>query len=183
MMKIAERNSTVLRLASNDDLPQIDKITAICYEAIHESWKALQGEDIYSILNDPKVTWQEKKNAQNHELFAEHPEWVWVLESTDGVIGYITFRIQSDKPLGIILNNGVLPEYACKGWGAFMYRHALQYLRDHNVQVAMVEVDLDDAHIPARRAYEAVGFDRVNKIALYWQNLGKKNPGSVPPKT
>ncbi|NHI84231.1 MAG: GNAT family N-acetyltransferase [Candidatus Thorarchaeota archaeon] len=178
-MNIAVQNGTILRFANREDLFQIDSITAVCYKAIHESWKILQGEDIYDILNDPKESWQERKNAKNHELFTEHPEWVWVLKSANGIIGYVTFRIQSEKHLGIILNNGILPEHTGKGLGTFMYRHVLRYLREHDVQVAMVEVDLDDAHIPARRAYEAVGFDRVNKIALYWQNLQRDYPESV----
>jgi ribosomal protein S18 acetylase RimI-like enzyme len=179
-MRIAEREGTVLRFAESDDMPQIDKITSICYKAIHESWKALQGEDIYDCLNDSSVSWQDRKNAQNHELYAEHPEWVWVLENAQSVFGYVTFKINVEKSLGIIDNNGVLPEHAGKGWGKYMYRYVFQYLRAQNVQVAMVESDLDDPHIPARRAYEGVGFDRQTKIVLYWQNLRKDNPSSFP---
>jgi len=179
-MKIAGRDGTALRFAAPDDMPQIDRITSVCYEAIHESWMTLQSEDIYNVLNDPSVSWQDRKNAQNHELFAEHPEWVWVLENEEGIFGYVTFKINAEKRLGIIDNNGVLPEHAGKGWGKYMYRHVFQYLREHDVQVAMVETDLDDPHTAARKAYEGVGFDRQTKIVLYWQDLRKNNPGSNP---
>ena len=33
---------------------------------------------------------------------------------------------------------------------------------------------LDDAHIPARRAYEAVGFDRPVPGVEYWQDLSER---------
>jgi len=179
-VNIAEHNGTILRHARQDDMPLIDRTTAICYKAIHESWVALQSEDVYNALRDPAVPWERRKAAQNHELFAEHPEWVWVLENAEGIFGFVTFKINAEGNLGIIDNNGVLPEYAGKGWGKYMYRYVLQYLREHDVPVAMVETDLDDPHIPARKAYEGVGFDRRTPILLYWQDLRKNNPGSVP---
>jgi hypothetical protein len=43
-----------------------------------------------------------------------------------------------------------------------------------------VDTGLDPPHIPARRAYEAVGFDRQVPVVEYWQDLEQRNPGSVP---
>ena len=42
------------------------------------------------------------------------------------------------------------------------------------------DTGLDPAHIPARKAYEGVGFDRQIPSVEYWQDLGRNNPGSVP---
>ncbi len=179
---IGSKGDTVLRHAKTEDFSQIDEITIICYAPIHESWVAMQGEEIAKALKDPEKTWGERKTAQNHELFAEHPEWVWVLEMDSQVIGFVTFKI-IDIPagqLGIIENNGVLPKHAGKGWGKFMYRYVLDYFRSQNIAVAFIETGLDEPHIPARKAYEAVGFDRMAPVAYYWQDLRKNNPGSVP---
>jgi ribosomal protein S18 acetylase RimI-like enzyme len=60
-----------------------------------------------------------------------------------------------------------------------MLRHVLDHARGLGIRFASVEVDLDDVHIPARRAYQAVGFDRHHHIAIYHQNLEGRNPGSV----
>jgi hypothetical protein len=117
MMKIRGKNGVTLRYARPEDMKQIDKITSICYKAIHESWMTAQSEDIYNVLRNPSVSWQDRKNAQNHKLFAEHPEWVWVIENEQGIFGYVTFKINAEKSLGIIDNNGVLPHFAGKGWG------------------------------------------------------------------
>lgn len=180
MSTIAERHGAQLRFASADDMPHIDRITFICYAAIHESWMTALSEDIYNLINDSTVGWEDRKNAQNHSLFADHPEWVWVLENEERIFGYVTFKINTERNLGIIDNNAILPEFAGKGWGKFMYRQVLQYLREQGIAVAMVETDLDDAHIPARKAYEGVGFDRHTPIVLYWQDLRNNNPDSVP---
>lgn len=180
---IGTKDDAVLRLARPEDIPRIDEITIVCYTAIHESWVTMQSEEIYEALRDPDRTWEERKTQQNHELFGEHPEWVWVLEMDSQIIGFVTFKIidiVAGKKLGIIENNGVVPEHVGNGWGKFMYRHVLDYFRDYGLQVAFIETGLDDPHIPARKAYEAVGFDRMASVAYYWQDLRKNNPGSIP---
>ncbi len=75
-------------------------------------------------------------------------------------------------------NNGVLPEKRGQGWGTFMYRQGLQHFREQGIRFVFVEADLDEPHIPARRAYEAVGFDSQQRIVIYRQNLDRHNPGS-----
>ena len=49
-----------------------------------------------------------------------------------------------------------------------------------NLRFAHVGTGLDDAHIPARNAYKAVGFDRPVPVVYYWQDLDGNNPGSKP---
>jgi len=177
---IAERGNFTLRYATIDDFHRMDEITIICYTAIHESWIEMQSEAISEVLRNPGVTWQERKTKQNHDLFTLHPEWVWVLEHGPNIIGFTTFKIDYERSLGIIDNNGVLPQYAGQGLGKFMYRHVLDYFRKEGLNVASVETGLDDPHIPARRAYEGVGFDRSTPVVYYWQDLRKNNSGSIP---
>jgi N-acetylglutamate synthase-like GNAT family acetyltransferase len=171
---IAERDNIALRYATIDDFHRIDEITIICYTAIVESWIEMQSEAISAALQDSSMTWQERKIKQNRALFAEHPEWVWVLDENSTIIGFVTFKIDYTRSLGIIDNNGILPQHAGNGLGKFMYRCVLDFFRKEDLNVAFVETGLDDAHIPARKAYEAVGFDRSAPIVFYWQNL-KKN--------
>jgi hypothetical protein len=59
-----------------------------------------------------------------------------------------------------------------------MYRHVLDRFRTLGLRFAHVDTGLDDAHIPARRAYEAAGFDRQVPTVEYWQDLSRHNPGS-----
>ena len=181
-MIIAERDGTVLRTAEESDLVRILEITRICYQPIQESFVSIVGSDLYeAVIRKPTgLEWIERKERQIRKLYESHPEWVWVLDNGTEVIGYITFELVPNRSLGELDNNGVHPDYAGKGWAAFMYRHALQHFRENGIRFAFVETELDDAHIPARRAYEAVGFDRPQKIVHYWQDLEQKNPGSSP---
>lgn len=168
-------------MATDDDFSRIDELTITCYAAIFESWVETVTPEVYDgIYRNHKLTWEEAKTGQNHTLFSEHPEWVWVLEKVGLVIGYVTFRLRPERDFGVIENNAVDPAYAGKGLGRFMYRHVLQYFREQGLRFAHVETGLDPPHLAARKAYEAVGFDGMAPIALYWQDLTKKNPGSTP---
>ena len=180
-MIITEKEGVVLRLAREADLARVDEITIICYTPIAESYISLLGPECYEVVkHDPHLTWQERKTGQVHRLFGQHPEWLWVLEKAGLVIGFIMFYLIPDQGYGHIDNNGVHPDYAGQGWGTFMYRHVLAHFRQQGLRFAHVDTGLDPAHIPARRAYESVGFDRQVPTVEYWQDLAKNNPGSRP---
>jgi ribosomal protein S18 acetylase RimI-like enzyme len=180
-MHIAERNGVTLRQARTEDMPQIDAITILCYTAIQESYVSMLGEECYqAVRHAPELTWEQRKTGQVHGLLQEHPEWVWVLEQDEHILGFVTFYLFETQNYGHIDNNGVHPDYAGQGWGKFMYQHVLNHFRQQGLRFAHVDTGLDPAHTPARRAYEAVGFDRQVPIVEYWQDLEQHNPGSEP---
>ena len=180
-MIIAERAGAILRQARDEDLPRVDEITIICYTPIFESYVSMLGKECYEVVrHDPELTWEERKTGQVHRLYREHPEWLWVLEQGGVVFGFVTFYLFPEQGYGHIDNNGVHPDQAGQGWGRFMYQHVLEYFRQQGIRYAHVDTGLDAAHIPARRAYEAVGFDRQIPTVEYWQDLAKDNPESEP---
>jgi len=168
---IARRDGAVLRAAEERDLDAIDELTVLGYAAIQESFVAMVGPDCYDVVHrDPGSSWEQRKCAQNRELFAAHPGQVWVLDD-DGVFGYVTFWLFPERRYGHLDNSAVHPDRSGRGWATFMYRHVLDRFRTLGFQFAHVETGLDDAHIPARRAYEAVGFDRTMPVVHLWQSL------------
>jgi ribosomal protein S18 acetylase RimI-like enzyme len=176
---IAERDGVVLRHARKNDFPKIDEITIVCYADIQASYVAMLGEECYqAVRHNPELTWQERKTGQVRRLFAERPEWVWVLDKQNEVFGFVTFYLFPEQHYGHVDNNGVHPDYAGQGWGKFMYQYVLEHFRQQGLRFAHVDTGLDPAHDAARRAYEAVGFDRKVPIVEYWQDLTKSNRGS-----
>lgn len=59
------------------------------------------------------------------------------------------------------------------------YQHVLNYFRERGLRYAHVDTGLDPARIPARKAYEAVGFDRQVPVVEYRQDLVYNNPGPI----
>jgi hypothetical protein len=129
---IAARDGAVLRPASEADLPAVDDLTVVCYRPIWESYVAMLGKECYeAVRHDPELTWEERKIRQNRDLFAEHPEWLWVLADAKGVFGFVSFWLVSEKNHGHIDNNGVSPARTGQGWSTFMYEvPTVEYWQD-----------------------------------------------------
>jgi ribosomal protein S18 acetylase RimI-like enzyme len=177
---IAERDGVVLRLSRSDDLEAIDRLTIEGYRTIQESYVNMLGAETYeAVRHEPELSWEERKCAQNRRLFDRHPDQVWVLERDGDVVGFVTFWLLPEQSYGHIDNNAVRADFAGQGWATFMYRHVLERFRELGLRFAHVDTGLDDAHIAARRAYEAVGFDRAVPIVEYWQDLSRVNDGST----
>jgi ribosomal protein S18 acetylase RimI-like enzyme len=154
-------------------------ITITCYAPIVASFVEIVGADgVRGIYGNPDFDWQARKTKQVRDLYQEHPDHVWVLEEAGQVFGYVTFDLVPGRSVGFFDNNGVLPEKRGQGWGTFMYRQVLQHFREQGIRFVFVETDLDEPHAPARHAYEAVGFDRQQRIVIYRQDLERHNPGS-----
>ncbi len=179
-MTITDRAGVVLRLARADDLAAIDQLTVDGYAGIQESYVAMLGEDIYQVVrHQPELTWEQRKCAQNRELFDVHPDQVWVLDRDGDVFGYVTFWLFAEQQYGHIDNNAVRSDKRGHGWATFMYRSVLEHFRELGLRFAHVDTGLDDAHSAARRAYESVGFDRQIPGVEYWQDLSTLNTGST----
>jgi ribosomal protein S18 acetylase RimI-like enzyme len=176
---IAERDGVILRRARGEDLPAIDELTVEGYGPIQESYVAMMGSETYeAVRHEPGLTWQQRKCAQNRRLFEAHPDQVWVLDREGDVFGFVTFWLSPEQSYGHVDNNAVRADAAGEGWATFMYRHVLDRFRTLGLRFAHVDTGLDDAHIPARRAYEAAAFDRQVPTVEYWQDLSRHNPGS-----
>ena len=169
---IGERDGVVLRYATEADLAAIDGLTEVGYAEIQESFVAMLGADLYEAVQAERgQTWQQRKTQQNRRLFAEHPEQVWVLDDTGWVFAYVSFWLVPERGYGHLDNSAVDPSCRGEGWARFMYVHVLDHFRSLGLQYAHVDTGLDDAHIPARAAYEAVGFDRAVPTVDLWRKL------------
>ncbi|MHC5081976.1 MAG: GNAT family N-acetyltransferase [Planctomycetota bacterium] len=180
---IAEKDGVILRHAEREDLASLDALVVICYTPIHESFVKILGQECYDGLRgDPQTDWEVQKTGRIRKAFENHPENVWVLEEAGAIFAFITFALLPEKNRAWIEENGVLPDRRAKGWGTYMLRHVLAFLRSRGIRFVSVEVDLDDVHGPARRAYQAAGFDRHPHIAIYPQDLDARKPGSISPE-
>jgi len=177
---IAKKDGAVLRRAQDNDLPSLDELVVICYTPIYNSYVQIVGKECArGLRRNPEVDWRVEKTNRIRKTYEDHPDCVWVLERDGAIFGFVTFTIHRERNRAWIEENGVLPEHRGQGWATFMLRHVLQHLRREGIRFVSVEVDLDDVHRPARRAYQAVGFNRQHRIAIYHQDLEQHNPGST----
>jgi GNAT superfamily N-acetyltransferase len=94
---------------------------------------------------------------------------VWVAIERDSVVGFVSVKLHS-AVLGEIYMIAVYPDYQRRGIGTGLANFALDWMKETDISVAMVETGGDFGLAPARRTYEARGFSLL-PIARYFKKL------------
>ena len=158
----------MIRPYRKEDLESICEIAKRAYKGIFDGFeKEIGKEALECWIPD---AWN-SKTAQLTLMAQTHPEWLFICERNGRTVGFIMFHLDYTRKLGSIGNNASDPLAGEKGVGQEMYAFALDFFRREGMKVAMVHSGLDEAHAPARRAYERAGFDRTVPEVLYFKML------------
>ena len=161
--------SPLIRPACPEDLPRIKEIALRAWEPIYAGYQDRMGDELFSLLWP--AGWEEAKANEIADHFQRYPEQCLVTELDGRIVGFITFVLKRKQKIGEIGNNAVDPDYQGRGIGVAQYRHVLQLFRKHGMAYAEVGTGLDEAHAPARAAYEKVGFTLMIPIGRYYRKL------------
>ena len=114
--------------------------------------------------------WEARQTADVAELLETEPENIWLAVAGDKVAGFVGLRIQPEDRMGEIHILAVAPEFQRRGIGKRLMLFAEDRIRESGMQMVMVETVGDRGHAPARRAYEAFGFQQW-PVARYFKEL------------
>ena len=114
--------------------------------------------------------WQPRQAADVAGLLELEPENIWLAVAGKEVAGFIGLRIHREDQVGEIHIIDVSPEHQRQGIGSQLMRFAENHIRTCGMKMVMVETKGDTGHEPARRAYEAFGFERL-PIARYFKQI------------
>lgn len=104
--------------------------------------------------------------------FENYPGCMLVTEIEGQVVAFVTyFLIDPARGLGEISNNAVHPDFQGQGLARRQYERVFDELRSRGADCVRVTTGLDDSHLPARRAYEAAGFDMELPMVTYYRSL------------
>ena len=151
-----------------DDLDTIADIGNRAWRAIYHMFRQAYGDALFATIVPDEHT---SKGQQIRAHAEHHPEWIFICEEEGCTVGFISFRLDEDKGIGTIGNNAVDPDCGLKGIGQQMYSAVLQHFKQQGMRFAKVQTGLDDAHAPARRAYERAGFDIRHEDVTYFKEL------------
>lgn len=116
-------------------------------------------------------SWQDWKVAEFETAFRQRPDWVLVAELAGDIVGIVSFRLDQQRLIGQIRNNGVDPRFQGQGIGTRMYEHVLEIFRGTGMKFAEVTTGSDGAASRARRAYEKIGFRPISTSVRYFREL------------
>ena len=138
------------------------------WREIYKMFREAYGDELFQLTIPDEAN---SKGNQIKSYCERHPEWVFICEEADRIVGFVTFSLDTDSKTGSIGNNAKDPDCELKGIGQQMYKAVFEYFRKHGMVYAKVHTGLDYAHAPARRAYERAGFHISHKDVDYYMKL------------
>ena len=150
------------------DLATVVNIANQAWRDIYRMFRSDYGDELFELMVPDEGT---AKGEQVRAQCERHPDTVFVCEEEGQCVGFATFRLDRESGIGEIGNNGVADAWRSKGIGQQMYKAVLEHFRAQGMRFARVRTGLDEAHAPARRAYERIGFDISHEDVDYYMKL------------
>ena len=137
-------------------MPRLQEIRAAAFAPIFRGFERALGSELYALVQAKE---DEAQGGLLEEIAHESSPWELLAVEVEGlVVGFVSFRVDTDSQVGEIGLNAVHPDHAGRRIGSFMYRHVLSKMRDSGMKAATVATGGDGAHEAARRAYASAGF-------------------------
>lgn len=114
--------------------------------------------------------WEVRQRNDVATLLDTEPQNIWLARLGRVPVGFVGVRIHAADRMGEIYILAVSPAHQRKGIGRRLMRFAEDRIRASGMTMIMVETIGDAGHAPARRAYEAFGFQRW-PVARYFKEL------------
>ena len=153
----------IIRWANDADREIVREIAKLSWKDIFEGFKKQLGEEIYSTVYAEDPLEKKARDVEN-SLNAGN---CFVAECDGKVVGFATFVINGK--VGMLSNNAcVLRGHGIAG---MLHERIFEEFSAHGCTVAGVMTGLDDAHAPARRAYEKDGFKNSIETVTYYKEL------------
>ena len=112
--------------------------------------------------------WQARQTSDVASLLDDEPENIWLAIQDGELAGFIGLRMHPDDQMGEVHIIAVAPDRQRQGIGRALLDFAERQSRRAGMKMIMVETVDDTGHEPARRAYEATGYERW-PVARYFK--------------
>lgn len=149
----------VIRPYEEADYRRVLDVCIAAFEPIHKGFEAVLGPRVFALQYGD---WKEQYAKTLGRVSARDRKCrVYVAELDGEIAGFVFALLDKDRKCGEIGLNAVDPHYQGQGIATAMYQFALDDLKRRGAEIASVGTGGDAAHAPARKAYDAVGFDRA----------------------
>lgn len=142
------------------------ELTYTAWQPIFDNYRKSLGEKMFNALYSD---WKEVKYNRVYTGLTSGRGYIALMDSE--VVGFVFYEVDEKKKIGHVEENAVNPNYKGLGIAQKMYNFVFDKMRDEGMIYTMVMTGLDDAHAPARRAYEKAGFDKHIENIRYYKEL------------
>ncbi|NBC18924.1 MAG: GNAT family N-acetyltransferase [Bacteroidetes bacterium] len=150
----------------DQDADDVVELSLRAWAPVFDSIKQVMDPAVYKLLYPEG--WHKSQKAAVETVLAE--QHVWVAERDGAPVGFVSVLLHRDDRIGEIHMIAVDPEHQQKGLGRALTDHAVEWMRDVGMELAMVETGGDPGHAAARQLYAKTGFQKL-PIARYFKRL------------
>ena len=157
-----------IRAFEEEDLEAVVEFSLRAWEPVFASIRNVLGDEVFLRLHPE---WQESQ-AEAVRSSCTNPERdVFVAIVDDRPVAFVAVALNAfHERMGWIEIIGVDPDFQRRGISSQLTEFAIDHMRSHRMDIAVVETGGDPGHAPARAAYEAAGFT-VLPVARYFRLL------------
>ena len=160
----------IIRNSTEKDVDAVCAIAAEQWAVIYDGYKSRMGDELYDIFygDDPLAKKKEAVRANANDF-----EHCIVTEIDGAVAGFAYFRTEEvgGRLVGVLSHNAVKSDYKGRGIAGRQYDVIFEKMKALGCVAVKVHTGLDDAHAPARRAYEKAGFEKNLPSVIYYKKL------------
>ena len=157
-----------IREFQEDDLPALVEFSIRAWADVYASLRVVLGDAIFHRLHPD---WKASQAEAVTSSCTNDERQVFVAVEDGRPVGFVAVALNAyHERMGVIDIIGVDPDYQRRGIGGQLTTFALDHMRRHGMDIAVVETGGDPGHAPARAAYTASGFTLL-PIARYFQLL------------
>jgi uncharacterized cupin superfamily protein/ribosomal protein S18 acetylase RimI-like enzyme len=168
---------TAIRGYRPEDHDAIVELSLRAWAPVFASVGEVLGEELHTLLHGRN--WREHQARDVHRTLGDTATRIWVAEDECRVVGFVAAAVVDDARLiGEIGMVAVDPAAQGQGIGSSLTEHAMAWLQENGMRVAVIGTGGDPGHAPARRVYERLGF-RLFPSAQYFRALPRPLP--APP--
>ncbi|MBN1347161.1 MAG: GNAT family N-acetyltransferase [Phycisphaerae bacterium] len=167
---MTQGDEITIRTARPEDAERLADIAEQAWQPVWRESRRQLGDELFEQLHPDAV---ERKRRAVAEHVTDYPAWCFVAEGGGRVVGFLCARLNAGRD-GIVAeigNNAVDPALRGQGIAPKLYEHAMALFRERGQRYVVLTTGLDDAHAPARRAYEKVGMTPVCPTVQYVRAL------------
>ncbi|MDT0328914.1 GNAT family N-acetyltransferase [Nocardiopsis lambiniae] len=156
-----------IRDIRGDDRETLLELSLRAWEPVHASLREALGAVLYDRMIPD---WRVSQRTAVADAIDDGETLVRVALREGEIAGFYAVRIRSEEDMGEVTLLAVDPDHQRAGVGVALTGHAVDWIRDQGMGVAMIETGGDEGHAPARRAYEKAGLAPL-PIVRYFQAL------------
>ena len=149
--------AVVIRPLRESDLDAIVELSLRAWEPVFESLREVLGDAIFARLHQPN--WRTVQAEAVRSSCTSEERDVFVALAGEKPVGFATVALNAyHEGMGVVDMIAVDPAFQRRGIATALMNRSADHMREHGMDIAVVETGGDPGHAPARAMYERSGY-------------------------